>query len=342
LNFERLNVREGDFIETTDKVIFAVKGLIHPPNFAISILRYYQDESGEREREGKKYKKVESLEEATELLKSKFLSYLRYDKVFGRDLCEVHTNCIIKHYNPKERLYELSKNYPNLINLEAKALEFCEILSEQSSVSLNKFGISGSILTRLIGKGSDIDLIVYGKNECRKVRGTLERLLSKNLKGFQRYGCNKLKKLYNQRLIDTLMDFETFLFHEKRKSLQGVFKGTDFYIRCIKDWNEINERYGDCYFKPIGKAKIKARIIDDSESYLTPCKYIIGNVKILEGKDVKIKELISFRGRFCEQVRNNEIIFAKGIIEKVIRKNEEYYRLVVGEDKRDILITFRV
>lgn len=341
MSFKGVNVREGDFIETKDKAILAVKGLMHPPNFIISVLRYYEDKEGEREKEGKKYKKVKSLEEANKLLKSRFSHYIRYDEVFGRAMCEVNTNFVVKHYKPEERLLELKKHYPNITKLEAKALEFCKILSKQSNVDLSRFGVSGSILTKLISKNSDIDVIVYGKSECKKVKDTLENLLSENLYEFQRYNHDKLRNLYKQRSIDTLMNFKTFLFHEKRKSLQGIFKGIDFYVRCIKEWNEVKEKYGDFYFKPIGRAKIEAKIVNDSESYLTPCKYVINYIKVLEGKDVKIKELISFRGRFCEQAKRNEVVIAKGTLEKVISKREDYYRLVIGEGKDDMLISLR-
>jgi predicted nucleotidyltransferase len=51
-----------------------------------------------------------------------------------------------------------------------------------------------------------------------------------------------------------------------------------------------------------------------------------------------LKQIISYRGRFCEQAKIGEEIIAQGRIEKVSLKNEEYYQLVIGENIKDFMI----
>ncbi len=48
-----LMVREGDFIETHEGLVFDVKGLVHPPERVIAFLRYYPSPKGKRKRDGK-------------------------------------------------------------------------------------------------------------------------------------------------------------------------------------------------------------------------------------------------------------------------------------------------
>jgi predicted nucleotidyltransferase len=90
----------------------------------------------------------------------------------------------------------------------------------------------------------------------------------------------------------------------------------------------------------MGYAKIKARVIYDSQMIFTPCHYKIDDLKIVEGSTTEpIQEIVSFRGRFCEQARNGETVMAQGKLEKVQRKGaQEYYRLLLGNKVSDYMI----
>jgi predicted nucleotidyltransferase len=122
--------------------------------------------------------------------------------------------------------------------------------------------------------------------------------------------------------------------------LQGKFNGHDYYIRCIKDAKEINERYGTSNYQSIGYSKIEAKIADDSQSIYTPCQYRIEDVKTIEGSTIySIKKIVSFRGRFCEQARNGETVIAQGKIELVKQGNvHKHYQMVLGNNITDFMI----
>jgi predicted nucleotidyltransferase len=53
-----MKAREGELIETGDKVIFDVKGLVHPPNKVIAFPRYIPTAEGTRKGIGTLYGKV--------------------------------------------------------------------------------------------------------------------------------------------------------------------------------------------------------------------------------------------------------------------------------------------
>ncbi|MEM1536899.1 MAG: DNA polymerase subunit beta, partial [Candidatus Bathyarchaeia archaeon] len=104
---------------------------------------------------------------------------------------------------------------------------------------------------------------------------------------------------------------------------------------------EIGERYGGIHYRNCGYAKIEADVVDDLEAIFTPCTYKIENVKVIEGPKLQpIKEIVSFRGRFCEQARKGETIVAQGKIEHVMdnRSGSEYFRLILGNRPEDYMI----
>jgi predicted nucleotidyltransferase len=81
---------------------------------------------------------------------------------------------------------------------------------------------------------------------------------------------------------------------------------------------------------------IRKTIKNESEGIFTPCKYSLENPS-----DNEPVELLSYRGKFTEQVKKGELIEARGTLEKVWDKNKEAYRLVLGR-KGDYLLPVRL
>jgi len=338
----QVRTREGDLIETFDGNIFDVKGLIHPPGKVIAFIRFTPDLKGDRKRGGVTYRKVYPLHERFELLRERFPQYLVYDRVFNEWLCEVPIEKIKCHYKPAECLQKLRQKR-QLTQLEKAALHFAELLKKNAHVSWSKLGVSGSMLVGLHTPKSDIDLIVYGAQNCYKVYDSLKTLVNEKDSPVKLYSREELRHLFDFRSKDTAMPFEDFVRTESRKVLQGKFKSHDYYIRCVKDWNETKEKYGTVHYQPVGYTQIKARVTDDTQMIFTPCHYKIGNMEIIEGPKVEsIQEIVSFRGRFCEQARMGESVMAQGKIERVQRMGEqEFFRVLLGNNVSDYMILTR-
>ncbi len=324
-----MKTREGDYLETSDGLIFDVKGLLHPPHRVIASIRWVPDPKGDRERGGIGYRKVYGLREREELLLKRFPQYFVYDDVLGDHFCEVRVSDVKRHHVPTAKLRELLSRSP-ADDVERAALEFASSLKAESGIPWNKIGVTGSILLGLHRGNSDIDLIVYGAANCLKVHRMLKRLLKEG-GDVKPFGEDGLKELYNLRSKDTPMLFEPFEFHERRKVIQGTFKGRGYFMRFVKDFDEVGGRYGDLTYKPEGHAEVMARITDDRDSIFTPCFYGVGEVRVLEGIDKPISELVSFRGRFCEQAKAGERVRVKGKVEAVRGKDGSIgYRMVLG------------
>jgi len=334
-----MRAREGDILKDLNGIIFDVKGLVHPPSKVIAFPRFIPNSDGDRKQKNIAYSKIYNLSERFRFLEQNSSHYIVYDPVFNEKLCEVPIESVKQYYQPNNRLKELRHN-KKLDFLEKDALELLKLLKDYSNVSWNKMGLSGSILVKLHKLDSDIDPIVYGSKNCLKAYSALESLLEDADKPFRPYTREDLKVLFAFRSKDTIMSFEDFVRVESRKVLQGKFNNRDYFIRFVKDWNEIDEKYGEIQYKNVGYARVKAIVEDDSEAIFTPCAYKIKDLEILDGVHFPIEEIVSFRGRFCEQARNNEAIIAQGKVEKVSsdKLKREYFRLLLGNKPSDYMI----
>ena len=75
--------------------------------------------------------------------------------------------------------------------------------------------------------------------------------------------------------------------------------------------------------------------------YLHPAATNSADVAVVEGPKLSpITEVVSFRGRFCEQAIEGETIEAQGKVELVTDKKNgsEHYRLIIGSKPSDYMV----
>jgi predicted nucleotidyltransferase len=334
---------EGYYVESTDGLLFAVKGLVHPPEAMVAYLRYAPDPNGERRREGLPYRRLYHFGEQEELLRERCPSCLFFDPIFDEQLQGVHRKCIKRVYDPCLKLADLRQR-EGLDQLEEKAVEFADLLAGRAKVPERSIGISGSILVGLHTPRSDLDVVVYGSEHCRAVHGALRKLLDepplppqswrgpRGGREVRRLTEEEMRELHASRSQDTPMSFEDFTWLESRKVIQGRFRGYEYFIRFVKDPVEIEESYSDKRYSSLGQAEIEATIADARQAIFTPCTYGVEDVRFTDGPAVDdLREITSFRGRFCEQAGEGEKVLARGKLERIVAKEGEvYHRLLLG------------
>ena len=330
LKASRNNPQEGDYIETHEGLFFAVKGNRHPKNRIIAYLRYIPSENGDRELDGVRYRRLYDLDETTRLIQESYPHYFSLVDWLGISLQTVPRKMIKRYYDPRQRLMSL-RNNPKT-SLERSIIWFVENLSRESEVDFDHFGVSGSVLIGLNVDESDIDLNVYGKNQGIQVYQALRKLRIESPR-ISPYSRLTVKDVVLNRWEDTGLDLDKLADIETGKILHGIFDERDYFIRLIPETYNHSEASW-----PIRQIKLTATIGDDKEKIFTPCRYKLDTVHSITPEiEYMPSELISFRGKFTEQVSEGDLVEAKGTLEKVTSNQEVSFRVVLG-GKGDYLV----
>ena len=328
---------EGAAVETVAGLIFTVKGVVHPPDRVVAYLRYVPDERGERLRGRKRYRRVYSVAEREETLRALGLSYRVDDPMLGVPVDAVPWDDVTCVYDPRERLQRLRSDGPDGA-LAEDALALAELLRDAAVVPGTALGLTGSLLFDLHTAESDIDLVVYGDGECRKVHAALTRLLADS-SVLRRPRGKELMAIHETHRADTPLSAADFVRLQAGKVNEGRFAGRPYFVRFVKLPAEVPARYGDPRFAPAGRALVEARVVNDRDALFTPCQYGLSEPRFLEGPHADLAEVVSFRGRFADQARVGQRVRARGALERVVwRERAETTRLVVGGQSGDFLL----
>lgn len=317
--------REGVLFESHEGLIFDVRGNVHPPGKVIGFIKYVPDPSGDRKRDETTFRKVDSIADQFRIAKERTPAYLLHDPILDEDLSEVPINRVTRWYDPVVKLGEL-RSRSELGALEGRCVELAELLRRESGVPLAKLGVTGSVLVDLQTEKSDIDLVAYGSRNCVSIHRALNRLLGKDR--VEPRSLQDLRELYERSGKSSFIPFDIFVELERRKIFKGKFRGSRFFIRFVKDWDEIHGDYGSIRYQSLGPIKVEATIMDSSQGISMPHLYKIGDVLILEGPaGGSPDEMVC---HVSTPLRTQERIVAHGKLEQVLTEAESYRRVVIG------------
>ena len=320
---------EGHFIITKDDLVFEIKGIIHPRDRVIAYLRYVPTSDSNL-----MYRKVYELDKRETYLQSNYPSYLWYSEPHGRMVQSVPNDRIKSMLDPVERLTNLRDCTGKISDLEQASVKLARELVESTGIEWSDIGLTGSQLVGVARKDSDIDLVVYGEDVCRKFFSELSKNIA-SITSIDRYTGSMLDEHVSFRwgahenLKSILQEIE------REKVLQGLFDGFHFFVRLVKVPDDLDYAYGDFSYQMRGHQLVSGKVLEHSESIFTPCEYLIE----CEGLP-DLRKLVSYRGRFTEQISWVTSFEAKGRLEMVTdhRENNQYMQLVLGELPSDYLI----
>ncbi|MHA2057179.1 MAG: nucleotidyltransferase domain-containing protein [Candidatus Thorarchaeota archaeon] len=323
------NLVEGHFIVTVDGLVFEIKGVIHPRNRVIAYLRYVPTSDSDT-----MYRKVYALDEREEYLQSNYPSYLWFSEPHGRVVQSVPNDMIKSMLDPVDCLTNLRNCTSNISDLEQASVNLARKLVESTGVEWSDIGLTGSQLVGVAGKDSDIDLVVFGADACRKFYSNLRRNIA-SIIGVEPYAGSMLDKHVSFRwgAHENLKSILRKI--ERVKVLQGLFEGFHFFVRLVKTPDDLDYVYGDISYQVRGQQLVTGKVVDDNDSIFTPCEYLIECDEL-----PNLRKLVSYRGRFTEQISKDMSFEALGRLEMVTnhKKSEQYMQLVLGELPTDYLI----
>ena len=343
-------VRTRDFIYTNDDMYFASTNYIHPKDKVNSFLRYIPDPEGDREKNGKRYRKVGS-EEAYSYLRENHPDYLYFCDITNVEMMGVPLDKVERIIKPDERLLGLKDTFDNggeVKNPEliSKLMDVADFFHYLADIPYDHLGISGSILPGLQKSDvSDLDFVVYGLENHRRAIETFKEYRGKEVyieevdKRITVEGITDdyWEFVYDKRMFDESLTKEEFKWYENRKANRGTINGTLFDILATRDYDEILGEWGDTIYEPLGIEQIECDIVSSLGAYDNPSLYTIENVQHLDGVDYPLSEIVSFTHTYAGEVVDGEHVIAKGKVEKVIINGEDsHYRLVVGTTREAI------
>ncbi|HDJ26559.1 MAG TPA: hypothetical protein ENF34_04520 [Candidatus Bathyarchaeota archaeon] len=330
--------RDRDFIRTPEGFLFCVVGSTHPPDRIMAYLKYVPRASGGPwSRGGVRFHRalreysMDALRETLTFLRD-YPAYLTYFEAFGTEMSAVPVARVEEHYKPEERLGQMASS-TWLDTLEEKALSLARLVAEVSGVPLSELGVTGSILLGIHVPGiSDIDLVVYGRENSARVKEAISKALDdrsievQRLEGeVARAWCVRKAKIHPL----TLEEAKEIL---GRKWNMGTYEGVRFSIHPVLKEGEA-ERYGDRIYKPLGEIAVRAEVRDASLAMFLPAIYGVELRRVIEGPGLReLREICSYESLFADVAEEGEEVVAKGKLELVFDKRERstYYRVLVG------------
>ena len=338
------SLRDRDFIESYEGLIFCVIGNVHPVDRVIAYLKYIPHLASKIRtkwsREGIMYGRILpyysaiGVRSTMDFLRKHYPEYIVYDKYRSIELIEVPRSKIKKHFKPEERLQEIIKSPQD--NLEKLALDLVSELSNESNISIENFGITGSILLKMHNlRYSDIDVVVYGHRNGWIIRDTLKELYHRKRSDF-RLPRGSLLEEWSKDIVShhPLTLKEAMLLYSKFKWNRALYKGRQFSIHPVKLENEVKERWEDKIHKPLGLVRVKAKVVNSSDAIFMPAIYIVEETKILEGIEPpkQISRIVSYEGLYIDLAEPGDEIIAYGKLEEVqdLRSGETYYQVTIG------------
>jgi len=320
---------DGDAFVTHDGFIFYTFGYEHPADRVFAFLKYIPSKYRRLFRIG--YLSTRWKLDSSELVRPKHLyspsNFRKYSEIFRRSfpsylyyctyrekevICPLRST-IKRVYTPHQRLKALleKRNWKRLENL---TLELINFLSDASSVPIDDFGIHGSIALGMATNHSDIDLVVYGAENFRR----LEAAVNKQIR---------------------LGSLAPIAFNRAEPSglLRSQFKEESFVCTAVRKKEEINVAYGDCEYSVIAPVKFQCKVTGDNEAMFRPAMYKIKGYKPLDQDsqlepDLKPSVVVSMIGLYRNIAKKGDYVEVSGVLEQVeeLQTGRTSFQVVVG------------
>ena len=328
-----MNIIEGYYFKIYDSSIFYAKGVSHPSSGVVAFPKYIRSANGDRVApDGTRYIKIADVDLEYRAVVERYNSYIVYDEYFGREIPIVPLGDIVELYSPIDKALRIIEEGGGRVLTDVRDM----LLEIIGVTGVKNIGVSGSILVDLYREDSDIDIVVFGEIEGRRVYNFLSEAIDKPGSVLKRYDENTVSRLYLNRAVETPIDFRIFLHQERRRVLEGLYRDREYFIRLI-DLDHVDDIYGSYRCRKLGRSVMKLRILDAKKSIYTPCRYGVEVLEVIDGVKVDVEEIYSLRGRFNEIAYEGETVIARGTIEVLEYKNgREKYRLYLG-DKGDYM-----
>jgi predicted nucleotidyltransferase len=248
-----------------------------------------------------------------ETFRKNFPDYVYYCYLRNKELISAPLSSIERVYVPKDCLTALrGLKHPD--TLQKMALDLIRLLSQESDVDPEDFGVHGSIALNMHAPESDIDFVIYGSQNFRKVESAIERLVN----------AGTLSYIVNNRL-------------DAARKFQGRYLNKIFMFNATRKPEEVKTKYGMFRFSSIDPVRFQCTVSNDSETMFRPATYKIADYKPLDAEselppDKIPTQVVSNIGCYRNVAHQDSEIKVSGKLERVeaIKTGDVFYQVVVG------------
>ena len=320
---------DGDTFATQEGFIFNVFGYEHPPGRIFAFLKYipakfkilfqikYLEHTWNYRRtelfRAENLYTAKNYQTFLDTFRKNFPNYVYRDHFRGKEIISAQLNSVKKIYVPRDCLRSLARIKHKDI-LQKNTLHLISLLSTESNISIEDFGVHGSVALNMHTIKSDLDLVVYGSRNFRKLETTIKKLVA----------AGTLSYVFGNRL-------------DAARRYKGRYEDKIFMYNAIRNRDEINSAYGKFQYTPIHDIEFFCKVNDDTEAMFRPAiykteEYEPANITSTLPKD-KVPELVvSMIGCYRNVARKGKKIRVSGMLERV--KNLEtgniFHQVVIG------------
>jgi predicted nucleotidyltransferase len=326
--------RDGDTLVTKNNFIFYVFGYAHPEERVFSFLKYIPSNFGfhfplrflkKRWTLGKvtflrpeKLYTAKNFQQLLENLRNHFPYYVYFCPFRKKEVISVPSEFIKKVHVPSQCLQMLIKR-KRKDHLQKLALELITLLSNESNVPFEDFGIHGSIALNMHSMKSDIDLVIYGSHNFRTLEKTIERLVEKGT--FTHVFTKKIDRMRRHRVR---------------------YRNKIFVYNATRKTKEITFKYGEYKYSPVKPVTFRCQVVNDNEAMFRPAIYHITDYQSFNPtskltKNEKPAKVVSMIGCYRNVAQRGGEISVSGMLERVesVETGDFSHQVVVGTGTRE-------
>ena len=321
--------RDGDTFVTKNGFIFNTFGYEHPDSRVFAFLKYIPAEFkalfnvdflertwtyGRTELfRAERLYTAENYQTYLQTFRSAFLDFSYFCPFRKKEVIAPPLTSVKKVYVPSECLRSLQKR-TSRDSLQEATLDFIRLLSSESGISENDFGVHGSVALGMHTPASDIDIVVYGARNFRILEGTVGKLVKAGVLSYQS----------NNRL-------------DVARRFKGRYKNRVFMYNAVRKPEEIDTRYGAISYSAIVPIRFACTVKDDGEAMFRPATYSIENYEPSdEGSNLETGNLpskvVSMVGCYRNVARHGDQIKVSGMLEHAenLETGRSFNQVIVG------------
>lgn len=283
-----------DYVELANGLIFIVESNYHPRNSIRAALIYVPDKNGDRiSPNGRSYKKFK-------VAQGNFSNILAFGKQYlnvgEEQFISFPDTEMVKRYSPR------SDKHLSYLHITPHEKKFIDDISNNVGISVDKIGVMGSKLLGLSTEFSDLDLVIYGKEELRRLQENFGNMIKSGV--IRNLTKAEIAKLTDEYAKYHDMNWKQIFTVLSNQQFRCMFQERPFKFHFAYNSDEIQS------FNPGNlKEEIEAEfmVIDNIDSFYMPSilkvensrgeEYTVFSYDWLFFNPAKIGQIVNVRGR---------------------------------------------